>query len=340
MIREVCLYDKFSFCKNGVKCMKVHLKEVCQNRECDYRMCNKRHPRPCRIFSINGFCRFGTSCRYSHRPSKEMEEQNKVIEKQNQNIESLRVTTSKLSKQVADQNDELKGLKKKLLEIERRDLKRLQEQVDALLQTNNEKEKVINILKDLKDNLKNQNVSGDEDVLNNKNIVIQGQVHVVSEKAIMTEEELLMEVEVKNDEVHVSVEEAEVNEERCEAEEIKKATIEYAQKCLTHVEKLEVKIKKIKKNAPDLGTSLMTECKQFCERLDGIEVNEELCEDVLEKVDNLREYLRYADRKPEKIRNLNSIVACKKYLKGYLKYPKRPHQIPTNNCCKSCFQKL
>ena len=132
--------------------MKVHLKEVCQNRECDYRVCNKRHPRPCRIFSINGFCRFGTSCRYSHRPSKEMEEQNKVIEKQNQNIESLRVTTSKLSKQVADQNDELKDLKKKLLEIERRDLKRLQEQVDALLQTNNEKEKVIKILKDLEDN--------------------------------------------------------------------------------------------------------------------------------------------------------------------------------------------
>ena len=149
-----------------------------------------------------------------------------------------------------------------------------------------------------------------------------------------------MEVEVKNDEVHVSVEQAEVNEEKCEAEEIKKATIEYSQKCLTHVEKLEVEIKKIKKNTPDLGTRLITECKQFCERLDGIEVNEELCEDVLERVDNLREYLRYADRKPEKIRNLNSIVACKKYLKGYLKYPKRPHQIPTNNCCKSCFQKL
>ena len=258
-----------------------------------------------------------------------MEEQNKVIEKQNQNIESLRVTTSKLSKQVADQNDELKGLKKKLLEIERRDLKRLQEQVDALLQTNNEKEKVIKILKDLKDNLKNQNVSEDEYVLNNKNIVIQGQVRVVSEKAIMTEEELLMEVEVKNDEVHVSVEEAEVNEERCEAEEIKKATIEHAQKCLTYVEKLEVEMSKIKKNTPDLGTSLMTMCKQYCEKLDEIEVNEELCEEVLEKVYNLRQYLRYADRKPEKERNLRSISACK-----------RPHQIPKNNCCKSCFQKL
>ena len=40
-------YDKFSFCKNVVKCTTVHLKlkEVCLNRECDSRKCNKRHPR-------------------------------------------------------------------------------------------------------------------------------------------------------------------------------------------------------------------------------------------------------------------------------------------------------
>ena len=186
-----------------------------------------------------------------------------------------------------------------MLEIETRDLLRLQKQVDGLVQTNSEKEKVIKILKDLKDNLKHQNVS-------------------------VAEEGLLIEVELNDDEIH---EKAVVDEERCEAEDIKKATIEYAQKCLTHVEKLEVEIRKIKKNTPDLGTSLMTRCKQYCERLDGIEVNEELCEEVLESVYNLREYLRYADRKPEKERNLRSISACK-----------RPHQIPKNNCCKSCFQ--
>ena len=117
MIREVCLFDKFAFCKNGLKCDRVHLKEVCQTRECDYRKCNKRHPRPCRIFRINGFCRFGSSCKYSHRQSKEIEDQNKEINKQNKNIESLRETTSKLSKQVADQNEEIKDLKRRLLEI-------------------------------------------------------------------------------------------------------------------------------------------------------------------------------------------------------------------------------
>ena len=44
MNREVCLFDKFSYCKNGVRCLRIHLKEVCLNRECDYRNCNKRHP--------------------------------------------------------------------------------------------------------------------------------------------------------------------------------------------------------------------------------------------------------------------------------------------------------
>ena len=206
-----------------------------------------------------------------------------------------------------------------MLEIETRDLLRLQKQVDGLIQTNSEKEKVIKILKDLKDNPKNQNVSVEQ-----------------KEK-----EELLMEVEINDDEIQESVEEAVVQDaERCEAEEIKKATIEHAKECLTHIEKLEVEIRKIKKNAPDLGTSLVTKCKQYCEKLDGIEVNEELCEEVLERVYNLREYLRYADRKPEKQRNLKSIVACKSYLQGYLKYPKRPHQIPLNDCCKSCSQKL
>ena len=43
MNREVCLFDKFSYCKNGVKCLRIHLKEVCWNRECDYRKCNQTH---------------------------------------------------------------------------------------------------------------------------------------------------------------------------------------------------------------------------------------------------------------------------------------------------------
>ena len=136
MIREVCLYDKFSFCKNGVRCLKIHLKETCQNRECDYMKCNKRHPRPCRIFRMNGYCRFGTSCRYSHRLPKEVEDQNNKIE-------SMEKVNAKLLKQVEDQNVEIKELKKKMLDFESKDLKNLQNQINDLVKKNNEKEIAI-----------------------------------------------------------------------------------------------------------------------------------------------------------------------------------------------------
>ena len=49
---------------------------------------------------------------------------------------------------------------------------------------------------------------------------------------------------------------------------------------LKQVEKLEAEIGKFKKNAEDLGTTLRTKCNEFFNRLDEIEVNEELCEDV------------------------------------------------------------
>ena len=111
MIREVCLFDKFSYCKNGVRCLKIHLKEVCMNRECDYRKCNKRHPRLCKLFMGKGFCRFGNSCRYSHRPPKCVEEQNK-------RIESLENTVVKLQKQVGDQDVIIKDFKKKLRDLD------------------------------------------------------------------------------------------------------------------------------------------------------------------------------------------------------------------------------
>ena len=163
MNREVCLFDKFSYCKNGVKCLRIHLKEVCWNRECDYRKCNKRHPRPCRIFLEKGFCRFGKSCRYSHRPPK-------IIEEQNKKIESLENKTAKLLEQVADQDTIIKDLKKKLLERECNELKSLQKQIDELVEKNDQKEKAIKKLEtdfnDFKDNCITEDSSDEYEDIN------------------------------------------------------------------------------------------------------------------------------------------------------------------------------
>ena len=65
------------------------------------------------------------------------------MEDQNKKIDSLEVITEKLSKQVADQNNEIKDLKIKLVESENRTLKRLQQQIDALVESNDQKERDI-----------------------------------------------------------------------------------------------------------------------------------------------------------------------------------------------------
>ena len=57
-----------------------------------------RHPRPCRFYRLNGFCKFGTICRYSHRLPRKVEEQN-------DKIESIEKENAKLVKQVDDQID-------------------------------------------------------------------------------------------------------------------------------------------------------------------------------------------------------------------------------------------
>ena len=96
---------------------------------------------PCRFFRENGFCKFGTSCRYSHRVSREIEENN-------EKIESLEKVTDRLSKQVAEQDAEIKALKLELYEIENVHLKSLRKQIDDLIKSNDEKEKAIKKLEE------------------------------------------------------------------------------------------------------------------------------------------------------------------------------------------------
>ena len=100
---------------------------------------------------------------------------------------------------------------------------------------------------------------------------------------------------------------------------------------------MEAEISKIRKNAKDLGTTVTIKCEEFFNRLDQIEVTEEICEDVTEIVENLREVLSFTVSKPNKERNLRSIVSCKEYLRGYINDPKRPSQILQSSCCNRCI---
>ena len=66
---EVCMYQKFGYCKYKESCLKRHLQETCQDSSaCSSKMsCQKRHPKGCKRFAIEGFCIFGAGCAYRHQ---------------------------------------------------------------------------------------------------------------------------------------------------------------------------------------------------------------------------------------------------------------------------------
>ena len=89
MTTEVCMFDKFGFCKWEANCKKVHLREKCLLEDCEKRKCQKRHPRQCKFFSEKGFCKFNDNCKFDHRPPKlirDLVSRLEAVEKQNEKL--------------------------------------------------------------------------------------------------------------------------------------------------------------------------------------------------------------------------------------------------------------
>ena len=93
MSGEVCMFDKFGFCKwETTGCNKVHLKENCLLEECDIRKCQKRHPRPCKFFTERGNCKYGGGCKFDHRPPKQIRSlvsRLDALEKENKRLQKV-----------------------------------------------------------------------------------------------------------------------------------------------------------------------------------------------------------------------------------------------------------
>ena len=66
MSGELCLHNKFGYCKHKNLCRKLHVKEVCDSAGCNTAHCSKRHPPICKFFSALRRCKFGDRCAYIH----------------------------------------------------------------------------------------------------------------------------------------------------------------------------------------------------------------------------------------------------------------------------------
>ena len=92
MASVYCRYHLSGHCKYGVHCRHRHMTETCENFPCNDDVCNKRHPKPCKYFVVNNFCKFHESCSYLHKNAsntnfEELDKEMKVLKGE---IESLK----------------------------------------------------------------------------------------------------------------------------------------------------------------------------------------------------------------------------------------------------------
>ena len=100
---QLCLRNKFGYCKFGQKCQHKHNHEVCLNGNCDVKTCEKRHPKNCWWFKQFGWCKFAF-CAYNH------------VEKDIQT--DFRIKIEALEIKIKEKDDELKVQLNKIKEIE------------------------------------------------------------------------------------------------------------------------------------------------------------------------------------------------------------------------------
>ena len=100
---ELCLRNKFGYCKFGQKCQFKHNNEVCENNNCYVKCCDKRHPKDCWWFRQFKRCKF-TFCAYKH------------VENDSQT--GLKTKIEALEAKIKEKDDEMKVQLNKIKEIE------------------------------------------------------------------------------------------------------------------------------------------------------------------------------------------------------------------------------
>ena len=64
---QICNHFKYGYCKFKEACQKVHVTGECKKlSSCKDKYCNTRHPKICKRFSLEKFCKFGEDCAYLH----------------------------------------------------------------------------------------------------------------------------------------------------------------------------------------------------------------------------------------------------------------------------------
>ena len=105
----ICKFFQSGYCKFKLTCKKKHVTTVCDDKMCNQKGCEKRHPRKCKYVIKYGNCKLGPICAYSH------DDLNRKIENERleKKIDELIERSNKKDEIVKELLDDVKALIKK-----------------------------------------------------------------------------------------------------------------------------------------------------------------------------------------------------------------------------------
>ena len=106
---SVCKFFQTGYCKFKMTCKKKHVTIVCDDKMCNQKGCEKRHPRRCKYLIKYGNCKLGSICAYSH-DNQNSKRENERLEKK---IDELLDKTNKKDEIIKELLDDVKILIKK-----------------------------------------------------------------------------------------------------------------------------------------------------------------------------------------------------------------------------------
>ena len=100
----------FGYCKYCEKYTGLHYIETCKNLTAckDIKICPKRHPKACKIYELERFFRFASSCSYQHAGQPESNKESENTKK----ITALEKSVKEMAEKIKHLEDELAKNKK------------------------------------------------------------------------------------------------------------------------------------------------------------------------------------------------------------------------------------
>ena len=120
---EVCIYQKYGFCKYKSNCLKRHLDKECKDlNNCkSKKSCNKRHPKLCKRYLQQNNCSLGDTCEYLHKEKEINQEEEKLkcrIEELEQVVKEKSAAERKMEHAVTKLEKVVKAMTCKVLYLE------------------------------------------------------------------------------------------------------------------------------------------------------------------------------------------------------------------------------